>query len=102
MDRLAQKGVVTRAKVGRAYLYRPNFSAEEARAHAVQQLVEHFFNGSREALRAHVSGEPVPVTPAAREPVQTVARRPVRPRTRRVSEPEAPAPHRPRLDDALL
>jgi len=102
MDRLAQKGVVTRTKVGRAYLYRPNFTAEEARAHAVQQLVEHFFDGSREALRAHVSGEPVAVTPAARAPVSVPAPRSARPRTGRASEAEAPAPQPPRLDDSLL
>lgn len=102
MDRLAHKGVVTRAKVGRAYLYRPNFSAEEARAHAVEQLVEHFFEGSREALRAHVSGEPVTVTPAARAPVSAPAPRPTRARARRAPEPEPPAPYQPRLDDSLL
>ena len=102
MDRLAQKGVVTRAKVGRAYLYRPNFSADEARAHAVEQLVAHFFEGSREALRAHVSGEPVTVSPAARAPVSAPAPRPARTRARRAPEPEAPAPYQPRLDDSLL
>src|SRR2546427_7483586 len=37
---LAHKGIVTRRKVGRAYLYRPNLSAQEARAHAVEQVVE--------------------------------------------------------------
>ena len=102
MDRLSQKGVVTRAKVGRAYLYRPNFSADEARAHAVEQLVAHFFEGSREALRAHVSGEPVTVSPAARAPVSAPAARPARTRARRAPEPEAPAPYQPRLDDSLL
>jgi predicted transcriptional regulator len=107
MDRLAQKGVVKRTKVGRAYVYRPNFSAEEARAHAVEQLVDHFFEGSREALREHVSGEPGTVTPAARAPVAAPALRPARTRTRRAPEPEAPEPetlepYRPRLDDTLL
>ena len=43
MDRLARKGVVERRKVGRAYLYRPNLSAEEARAHG-------FGPGGREFL----------------------------------------------------
>lgn len=56
MDRLAHKGVVTRRKVGRAYLYRPNLSAEEARAHAVEQVVEGFFDGSAHALAAHLAG----------------------------------------------
>ncbi|HEX2710838.1 MAG TPA: BlaI/MecI/CopY family transcriptional regulator, partial [Candidatus Acidoferrales bacterium] len=56
MDRLAHKGVVTRRKVGRAYLYRPNLTAEEARAHAVTQVVEGFFEGSSEALARHLAG----------------------------------------------
>jgi len=56
MDRLTQKGVVTRRKVGRAYFYRANFTAEKVRARAVEQLVEHFFGGSTEALAAHLAG----------------------------------------------
>ncbi len=59
MDRLARKGVVERRKVGRAYLYRPNLSAEEARAHALSQVVENFFGGSKEALIAQL-GRAVP------------------------------------------
>lgn len=102
MDRLAHKGVVTRTKVGRAYVYRPNFSAEEARAHAVEQLVEHFFAGSRDALRAHLSGEPVTVTAAARAPASPATPRTPRARTRLAAEPEAPAQPQPRLDDSLL
>ncbi|HXZ13014.1 MAG TPA: BlaI/MecI/CopY family transcriptional regulator [Candidatus Sulfotelmatobacter sp.] len=56
MDRLARKGVVERQKVGRAYRYRPNLSAEDARAHALSQVVENFFGGSVEALRAQLAG----------------------------------------------
>jgi BlaI family transcriptional regulator, penicillinase repressor len=50
MDRLARKGVVERRKVGRAYRYRPNLSAAEAREHALGQVVESFFGGSKEAV----------------------------------------------------
>jgi predicted transcriptional regulator len=50
MDRLARKGVVERRKVGRAYRYRPNLSAAEAREHALGQVVESFFGGSAEAV----------------------------------------------------
>jgi predicted transcriptional regulator len=57
MNRLAQKGVVARSKVGRAYLYRPSLTAEQARAHAVDQLVAHFFGGSTEALLEHLGEE---------------------------------------------
>ncbi len=54
MDRLAQKGVVTRRKAGRAYIYRPNLTAEAARAQALGQVVQNFFGGSKEALLAHL------------------------------------------------
>jgi BlaI family transcriptional regulator, penicillinase repressor len=63
MDRLARKGVVERRKIGRAYMYRPNLSAEEARAQALSQVVENFFGGSKEALIAHL-GRAMPLTRA--------------------------------------
>ena len=50
MDRLARKGVVERRKVGRAYIYRPNLSAEDARSQALGQVIENFFGGSKEAV----------------------------------------------------
>ncbi len=89
MDRLARKGVVTRQKVGRAYLYRPNLSAEEARTHAIEQVVEGFFEGSAEALAAHLAG-------ARRIPVQARTWREGAPVThaaepRVVAQPETPA-----------
>ena len=62
MDRLARKGVVERRKVGRAYTYRANLSADEARAQALGQVVDNFFGGSKEALIAQLNG----VLPAAR------------------------------------
>jgi BlaI family penicillinase repressor len=54
MDRLARKGVVQRIKVGRAYIYRPNLTAEEARSQALGQVVENYFGGSKEALIAQL------------------------------------------------
>ena len=63
MDRLARKGVVERRKVGRAYVYRPNLSAEEARAQALSQVVENFFGGSKDALIAQL-GRAAPATRA--------------------------------------
>ena len=44
MDRLAQKGIVTRYKSGRAFRYRANLSAEEARLKAVGKIVDGFFD----------------------------------------------------------
>src|SRR5277367_5159395 len=37
MDRLAQKGIVTRRKVGRAFMYQANLSADEAKLKAVER-----------------------------------------------------------------
>jgi predicted transcriptional regulator len=56
MDRLARKGVVERRKTGRAYVYRPNLTADNARAQALAQVIESFFGGSRESLMAHLDG----------------------------------------------
>jgi len=55
MDRLARKGVVERRKVGRAYLYSPNLSAEDARTQALGQVLENFFGGSKDALLAQLN-----------------------------------------------
>jgi BlaI family penicillinase repressor len=55
LDSLAQKGVVERQKSGRAWLYKANLSADQARTHAVARLVEGFFQGSTEALASHIS-----------------------------------------------
>ena len=54
MDRLARKGIVDRRKAGRAYIYRANLTAEDARAQALKQVVENFFGGSKEALKAQL------------------------------------------------
>src|SRR5580704_17535522 len=57
MERLAQKGIVTRRKVGRAYLYRANLSADEARLKAVEKIVAGFFAGSTDALAEHLAAQ---------------------------------------------
>ena len=57
MDRLARKGIVTRRKMGRAYRYQARLTAEEARRKAVEKIVDGFFNGSRDALVAHLSAQ---------------------------------------------
>jgi predicted transcriptional regulator len=90
MDRLEQKGIVARRKVGRAFLYQAMLSAEEARLKAVEKIVQGFFDGSTEALAAHLSSqgatirefhapEPAavdaPGTPAAELPTQNLDER---------------------------
>lgn len=115
MDRLAHKGVVVRQKRGRAYVYRPNLTAEEARGHAVDQLVKGFFGGSAAALATHLA---VGVKWAAQEVARPLVlerprvavppridREEGRPRERKKKAQAAPGgqPARtPRLDDSLL
>ncbi len=102
MDRLAQKGVVTRHKVGRAYLYRPNLTADQARTHAVEQVVEGFFEGSAEALAAHLAGDsPTPARVGVRrEPNPLGAPKPVPSVDQSAEEPGASP--KMRLDEILL
>jgi predicted transcriptional regulator len=61
MDRLAQKGIVTRRKVGRAFRYQANLSADEARLKAVEKIVDGFFDGSADALAAHLAARAIVV-----------------------------------------
>jgi predicted transcriptional regulator len=62
LDRLAQKGIVLRRKSGRAWVYRPNLTAQEARSQALAHLVDGFFAGSNEGLAKHLAaqGEALP------------------------------------------
>jgi BlaI family transcriptional regulator, penicillinase repressor len=55
MDRLARKGIVERSKSGRAYVYRPRLTAEDARSQALAQVLDKFFGGSHEALLAQLT-----------------------------------------------
>jgi predicted transcriptional regulator len=55
LDRLAQKGMVERQKVGRAWVYKAHLSADQARTRAVTRLIEGFFQGSTQALASHLS-----------------------------------------------
>jgi BlaI family penicillinase repressor len=96
LDRLAQKGIVLRRKSGRAWIYRANLTADEARSHALAQLVEGFFGGSKEGLAQHLAGQPLTASPRPVRPL--VPRIPNPPRTQRpqpetsASAPVLPAP----------
>ncbi len=57
MDRLAHKGFVSRRKAGRAFLYLPNLTLDEARGRAIARVVEHFFEGSYETMANYLSGK---------------------------------------------
>lgn len=121
MDRLARKGVVERRKSGRAYIYRPNLSAQEAQAQALGQVVENFFGGSKDALIAQLRTSLPPARPLAsaasvsaapaKSPIAAPPSRPAwnAPEPRRAPQsrvPRAPAKEshdeEERIDDTLL
>ena len=56
LERLARKGAVARRKVSRSFVYTPVLSQDSLRRLAVQQLVNSFFSGSPEELRAYLEG----------------------------------------------
>jgi predicted transcriptional regulator len=51
LDRLVHKGALTRVKQGKAYCYEPVVSFQESRGKAVMELVDFYFDGSREKLQ---------------------------------------------------
>lgn len=50
MDRLTRKGIVERRKSGRKYVYRARLSSEEASTHALEQVLDNFFGGSKQRM----------------------------------------------------
>ena len=54
LDRLARKGGVTRRKVGRSFVYSPALSRGVLRRLAVQDLVDRYFDGSRQGLAEYL------------------------------------------------
>ena len=54
LDRLFKKGIVQREKRARAHVYEPIFSEAEVRSDAVRDLLDGFFDGSRNALQLYL------------------------------------------------
>jgi len=50
LGRLAKKNVVTRRKVGRAFVYAPGISRDAIRRLALKEFVDCFFDGSEQRL----------------------------------------------------
>ncbi|MBM3810948.1 MAG: BlaI/MecI/CopY family transcriptional regulator [Acidimicrobiia bacterium] len=66
LDRLARRGAASRIRSGRAFLYRPVLTRDEARTLALEELVATHFGGSHDALRAYLAGaEPEPPIPSS-------------------------------------
>jgi len=86
MDRLARKGVVERRKSGRAYIYRANLSADDARRQALGQVVENFFGGSSEDAVTFLRSREREASPTAPSSLSTSAAS--------STSPEMPSPAR--------
>ena len=50
LERLARKGLVSRRKVGRAFLYAPQIPRDTLRRIALREFLETYFDGSEEQL----------------------------------------------------
>jgi predicted transcriptional regulator len=67
LDRLASKGLVTRRKVGRSFLYTPAVTRDEVRQRAIRELADALFDGSRDKLVRFLSGASPSHPPASPE-----------------------------------
>lgn len=75
LERLTRKGVLTRRKVGRSFLYKPCVSEHEIRTLAVRELTDSLFDGKTEALveflgatRGKAASGPLPGVSEEEEP----------------------------------
>ncbi len=56
LERLTKRGLLTRRKAGRSFIYTPIRDREAMREVAVRELVELYFSGERESLLAWLQG----------------------------------------------
>jgi BlaI family transcriptional regulator, penicillinase repressor len=103
LDRLAQKGIVTRRKAGRAYVYRANLRPSDAQESAVEHVIAGFFGGSRDALAAHLAGQSFSMVDTTAQTRATAPEKIPGPIVAAVKEEsDAPASPVPELDRTLL
>lgn len=72
MERLVRKGMVARRKDGRSFTYLPQSTRDAARRAAVRELLDGYFDGSEEQLRAFLSRSRVSSMVEADERLETV------------------------------
>ncbi len=56
LERLTKRGLLTRRKAGRSFIYTPIRDREAMRQVAVREMVELYFDGERESLLAWLQG----------------------------------------------
>jgi predicted transcriptional regulator len=67
LDRLAKRGAVSRRRMGRSFVYVPVATRDRLRTFAVKSLVDDFFDGSADDLRAYLAARPRAAPPAEPE-----------------------------------
>ena len=68
LERLARRGMLTRRKAGRAFIYKPAEQRDTLRRAAIHELTENFFDGSEaDLLRFLDHGAEPAASPAAPE-----------------------------------
>jgi len=65
LDRLARRGVVTRHKVGRAFVYTPAISRDAVRRLALKEFLDAYFESSRDQLLHFLQAGEAPVLEAS-------------------------------------
>lgn len=63
LERLTRKGILTRRKAGRSFLYKPSVSEQEIRSLAVRELTDSLFDGRPEALLEFLGTRPAAAPP---------------------------------------
>lgn len=64
LDRLARRGIVTRRKAGRAFVYAPSISRDAMRRLALKEFLDSYFESSQDQLVRFLEDEPHTVAPA--------------------------------------
>ena len=67
LDRLARRGLITRAKAGRAFVYAPAVSRDTLRRLALQEFLDSYFESSPDQLLRFLQDEPRAVPPLSPE-----------------------------------
>jgi len=57
LDRLARRGIVTRSKAGRAFVYAPAVSRDAMRRLALKEFLDSYFESSQHQLLQFLQGE---------------------------------------------
>lgn len=57
LERLVRRGIITRRKAGRAFLYVPQTTRESMRRMALREFVESFFDGNEDELLEYLQSQ---------------------------------------------